>query len=155
MAIYFFLKTTQLNFESSFKEFLSCKINFKEHNKLVIWYIYRNPIYPSEILLNLNNMLKAICGFRFSHLLILGVFKFKDVNLSFFESTENKIHMSSILFEDIKDCFISQQVCKPTRSSNLYRLVCRSLIRCEYVNWPAWPDLHSVDLAVRNPSQNN
>ena len=67
-----------------------------------------------ENFLDLNRMLKSTSNLRFSHLLIVGDFNFKEINWSLCESLENEGHMSSIFLEGIRDCFLFQHIREPT-----------------------------------------
>ena len=115
------MKATHLTMESNAKEFLWCKINLTEQNNFFFFFfffflcIYRSPTSTIENLLDLNRMLKSTSDLRFSHLLIVGDFNFKEINWSLFESSENESHMAFIFLEGIKDCFLFQQIREPAR----------------------------------------
>ena len=60
-------------------------------------------------------MLRDISLNNPSHLLVVGDFNCRHINWDQFCSTENEEHVSSMLLECIRDCFLFQHVKDPTR----------------------------------------
>ena len=77
--------------------------------------INRSPSSSMENILNLNStcMLKSVIDQRLSHMLVVGDFNVKEINLSLYECSENEGHIASVFLEGVKDCFLFQQVMDP------------------------------------------
>ena len=105
---------TQIIFDSEFREHVWCKIKISETSSLLVGGIYRSPNSQRENSLHLIDLFCQISNKRFSHVLIMGDFNFREINWENLESPENEKHISSIFLEGVKDTFFFQHCKEPT-----------------------------------------
>ena len=77
--------------------------------------MYRSPNGQRENITNLVNLLRKISSKRFSHLVIMGDFNFKEIDWNKLETTKSENHISSLFLKGIKDTFFFQHCKEPTR----------------------------------------
>ena len=106
---------TQIIFDSEVREHIWCKIKISDTSSLLVGGIYRSPNSQRENSLHLIDLLRQISNKRFSHVLIMGDFNFREINWENLESPENENHISSIFLEGVKDTFFFQHCKEPTR----------------------------------------
>ena len=69
--------------------------------------MYKSPHGHREKTTHLVNLLCEISARRFSYLVIMGDFNFKEIDWDKLETTESENHISSLFLEGIKDPFFS------------------------------------------------
>ena len=68
-----------------------------------------------ENTIQLVNLLHEISARRFSHLVIMVDFNFKEIDWDNLEKSESKNHISSLYLEGVKDTLFLQHCKEPTR----------------------------------------
>ena len=109
------LGASEINHDSEFNEQVWCEINLKNNDKLLIGCIYRS---PNSTILNSNSLNKLIIDAstkRFSHILILGDYNYKEINWVNGSTSVSENHIATRFLETVRDSFLYQHVTKPTR----------------------------------------
>ena len=96
--------------DKEFQESVWCVIRLKDNDNLLIGCIYRSPNSSQENNDCLLHLIRAVCGRRSSHLLIMGDFKYSEVDWVSYTSSANESHGSSKLIDCLQDNFLHQTV---------------------------------------------
>ena len=99
----------------NFQDAVWCKIMLRGGDKLLIGCIYKSPNSTSENTLNMFEAVRDIVSSNPSHLLIVGDFNIKEIDLTNMSTPENENHTSTLFLECLRDCFLFQHVKEPTR----------------------------------------
>ena len=93
-------------------------MKLKGNDKLLIGCIYRSEGGMSENNRSLNNLLKEATQKRYTHLLIMGDFNYKDIKWNQNWSTPGLSESSEefLFVENLRDCYLYQHIIKPTRT---------------------------------------
>ena len=62
--------------------------------------------YQRKNTIHLVNLLREISARRFSHLVIMGDFNFKEIDWDNLETNESENHISSLFLEGVKEPFL-------------------------------------------------
>ena len=112
------LKAQEVLLKTKFEESLWCEVKLKGNDKLLIGCIYRSEGGTSENNRSLNNLLKEATQKRYTHLLIMGDFNYKDIKWNQNLSTPGLSESSEefLFVENLRDCYLYQHITKPTRT---------------------------------------
>lgn len=109
------LTATKVSFTIDFKESIWCHLSLKGKDKLLCGCIYRSPNSSLENNQALFELMNKVKDSNYSHLLITGDFNCKEIDWKEGSMNMNENHVSSLLLECIRDCFLYQHVTQPTR----------------------------------------
>lgn len=120
VAIYVSCKLTALQIsqaEFNHIEVISVKIKLKRNDWLLCRGVYRSPNSANESLRELNSVLSEDRDnlHKFSHILIVGDFNYKEINWVTETTTVGENHPATVFLELIRDSFLYQHVKNPTR----------------------------------------
>ena len=112
------LKAQEVLLKTKFEESLWCEVKLKGNDKLLIGCIYRSEGGTSENNRSLNNLLKEATQKRYTHLLIMGEFNYKDIKWNQNWSTPglSKSSKEFLFVENLRDCYLYQHITKPIRT---------------------------------------
>ena len=103
----------------NFQDAVWCIITLRGGDKLLIGCMYRSPKSTSENTLNMFEAVRDIVSSIPSHLLIVGDFNIKEIDWTNMCTPENENHISTLVLECLRDCFLFQHVKEPTRYRSL------------------------------------
>ena len=105
----------QLNYDSSFSEFVLLEIVGRENKKLTLGVFYRSPSSNVDNDFKLFDLINGLCAANIGNLLCLGDFNWPHINWSTWTTSSRS--GSEIKFIDtLRKNFLNQYVSKPTRS---------------------------------------
>ena len=105
----------QLNYDSSFSEFILLEIACTENTKLTVGVFYRSPSSTTDNDQKLFDLLNGLCAAKVRNLLCLGDFNWPNISWSTWTTVSRS--GSEIKFIDtLRKNFLNQHVSKPTRS---------------------------------------
>ncbi len=102
-------------FDNQMNDSVWAKIKLIGNDSLLIGCIYKSPNCTRDMFEKLTTQLKLIKDQRYSHLLIMGDFNFKEINWSNYTTNVSEYHMATQFLECVKDCYMYQHVEQPTR----------------------------------------
>ena len=122
------LNAHYVSFETDFNESIWCKVQLNRSYTLLISCVYRSQSSGPENTVHVSSLIRKVCADKFSHLLIMGEFNYREINW-----VENSIsmgdnHISSLFLECIRDSYLFQHVKEPTRSRENNQLSILDLI---------------------------
>lgn len=91
------------------------KIKLNATDTLLGGCIYRSPNSTRENTDLLLSLSKKVSKKKFSHILIMGDFNFKEVNWNECTTTVGEDHIATLFLECVRDTFLYQHVKQPTR----------------------------------------
>lgn len=98
-----------------FKEAVWLEIPLNNHDNLLLGCIYRSPNSTPENNDKLNHLIGSLDTNRFSHILILGDFNYKEINWLRNCCDTSEDHPAYKFLEATRECYLFQHVTKPTR----------------------------------------
>ena len=112
------LKAQEISFKTDFEESIWCEVKLKGHDKLLIGCIDRSESGKSDNNKMLNKLLKEANQKRYSHILIMGDFNYKDIMRNQDWSTPGLSENSEefLFVEALRDCYLYQHIDTPTRT---------------------------------------
>ncbi|MEW8545737.1 MAG: endonuclease/exonuclease/phosphatase family protein, partial [Candidatus Thiodiazotropha sp.] len=100
---------------SEYEESVWCAVQLRGGDRLLVGCIYRSPNSPHENTRKLKELLYGAVGKKYSHLLIMGDFNFREIDWSRQRSSANIEHSSTIFVETLRDLYLTQHVKECTR----------------------------------------
>ena len=93
-----------------FNESVWAKIKLNATDTLLVECIYRSPNSTRENTDLLFRLLRNVSKKKFSHILIMGDFNFKEVNWNECTTTVGEDHIATLFLECVRDTFLYQHV---------------------------------------------
>ena len=109
------LNANYVSFETDFNESIWCIIQLDRSNTLLIGCIYRSPSSGPENTVLLSSMLRKVCADKYSHLLIMGDFNYREINWEENSTPMGENHILSLFLECIRDTYLFKHVREQTR----------------------------------------
>lgn len=109
------LKAQEVSFDSDFTENTWCTVLLTGRDELLVGYIYRSPSSMMENNKLLCELMQLVSKSRVKHVLIMGDFKFPDINWkrAHVDSTSN--NPSHMFLTATQESFFHQHIDEPTR----------------------------------------
>jgi exonuclease III len=102
--------------DDQFSEAQVVEVFLNEKQTLGVCSIYRSPNSSSLNNERLNNFLKLMCDKQYTHLVVVGDFNYRHIDWKTQRCLSSETSEDFKFMEVLRDCFMTQHVCEPTRA---------------------------------------